>query len=380
MASNDTITILRGAERVRRRPAVLFGADGQEGATNALVMLLRIFIGEAASGNSSRIAVTLCADDTICVASEDRGFALSEEQFDQKPLWYYDFCELYDPTEDSSDLIGKRTHKLYDEPASYTFITGDPAFDLTCVQYASAYMHVRVSRNGMLKQLAFQKGICTEELTKTPTAEAPYTALCFKPDTEVFGTSRIFGEVIREQLQIAAVTVPGLLCEYTEEAAQETQRFCYPCGIAEYAASKQPGEHALYCKEISTVGKDRYDRAEYRAEAKIALYFCRDAASVTCLHNHSALTGGTHLQAVTEKLQQYMSWSFGDAAEELLQHLVLVLETKCDAHMTRWANGAQTALNNRMLTDMAEDLIGEDFRQYLKEHRGAIEALLDKVK
>lgn len=368
---------MKGPDRVRRRPAVFFESDGILGATNALKMLLQIFIGEAADGVCRRISVTVCKDDTICIKSYDRGFLLDEEQINGKPIWYYDFCELYDPSDDPSARIGTHSHRLYGDASAYTQIDCDPSFDLTCVQYVSEFMHIRVARDGIVKKLAFAKGYCTEEPTVTRSEESTYTQIRFKPDAEVFGTSTVSTDTVFRYLQTAAIMVERLLCDCTDEKTGEIHTFCYPNGIISYADINVSGQTGtpLYVKKKSAIGKDRYDRHEYRADVKIALCFCKDTASITCIHNHRELCGGTHLQEVKEKILQYLSWVFADHEpdmESLTKHLILVLETKCEAHATRWENARRTAIANRMLTDMSGDLIDETFRQYLKMHRSVI--------
>ncbi|MBQ3075443.1 MAG: hypothetical protein IJC26_05185 [Clostridia bacterium] len=94
MKNDITITTLKGADRIRRRPAVVFGDDGRAGATAAVRMLLDIFLIEAELGFCKSLSLRLEGKDTVVIESCDRGFLLDETPRDGKPAWYYDFCEF----------------------------------------------------------------------------------------------------------------------------------------------------------------------------------------------------------------------------------------------------------------------------------------------
>lgn len=380
MNDNDTITVLRGPDRVRKRPAVAFDTVGEEGVTNALTTLLRIFVNEAALGFCKKIAVTIDANNVVSIKSYDRGFRLSEENVDGKPSWEWDFCELATPPaqvdEDYILTVGERHNTLYgDDTTAVLQGEGDAFFDLACVQFVSDFMEVAVSRDGVLKTLGFQKGYCTKRLQKQPTDDETYTSICLKIDAEVFGTDAVSADAVGEYLQVAAITVAGLTCELTDR--DTSMVFCYPQGLADYANAHMNGKQAtpLFVREITASGKDRYDRREYTAVVKVAVCFCKEERLVRCFHNRRALTnGGLHLDSVNVILTQYARWMLGDV--DLAKHLVLLVETRCDGFATRWVDATRTALANPMIADMTADTLDEDFRYYLKSNKEQISAML----
>lgn len=388
MNSNDTIIVLRGPERVRRRPAVIFGAMGAEGATNALIGVINIFVAEAALGHCRRISVTQNADGSVTVKSLDRGFALSEELVECKPSWYYDFCELYfpkgEPKKDYFIELGKLHNKLYgDDTEQYLKVEGDPFFDLTCAQYASEYMEVRVSDGTFLKQLRFEKGFCTKELTKQPFSGEKFTEILLKPDPEVFGTAETDAKMIKKRLKTAAATVEGLNCEYLNQMTGDTVCYNYPDGICSLLDELAAGKKCTptYTAEISAKGRERYDQKEYNAKVRVAVTFSNEVASTLCIHNHRTLkNGGRQLDSVLKAVTKYVNYALAKellsgifqkeqfGIEDIAKRLVLVIETECENYATRWENGHRQSIDNKVLADMAHDTIGEPFMTFMKEN------------
>ena len=143
-------------------------------------------------------------------------------------------------------------------------------------------------------------------------------------------------------------------------------------GIGDYV-----GTHNCYIKEQETVGKDRYNKPEYKAHIKAAIYFDENAPRCECFHNYRELNGGTHLEAVKSKITNYVNWFLNrngtkfEAAEKitnnLMENLVVVIESNCSQNSTVWTNGACDAIANTMIADIAGDLIDGDFIHFLEK-------------
>ena len=92
---NDSITSLKGADRVRKRPGVIFGSDGLEGCEHAVFEILSNSIDEAREGYGSRIVTTRYEDGSIEVQDFGRGMPVDYNQKEQRFNWELIFCELY---------------------------------------------------------------------------------------------------------------------------------------------------------------------------------------------------------------------------------------------------------------------------------------------
>ncbi|MBQ8696957.1 MAG: hypothetical protein IJ519_04475 [Clostridia bacterium] len=159
ITGNSRIITLKGPDRVRKQPRVIFGADGAEGATNALKRLLMIFVTEATLGYCNRLSVSLHRDGSVTVRSYDHGFALSEEIVDGRPAWYYDFCELYAHSADTADYYRSQaqTHShLYGaNDGRYLRSESEATLDLVAIQYSARRTspHRHKDRDSQVREL-----------------------------------------------------------------------------------------------------------------------------------------------------------------------------------------------------------------------------------
>lgn len=346
------ITVLRGAERVRRRPAVIFGDNGIEGVMTAFEMLLHTLSGEAAEGCGKVLTVTRFRDASIGIEASGRGLCVADDG------WKELFCELYAGSAYESD------------PA------WEDSFHLCAVQYASEFMDVRVCRDGQEYRLRFEKGENLGGL-KTAACDAPDgTYIRFKPDREVFTDICLSAEGVAKRAQQLALQLPGLQVSFREETDDgfaETV-FCYPEGSGDYLK----GHSALpvYTAALEAQGQERYNRPSYTARVRVGIGF-GETGFVECYHNRRELThGGTHVDKLVDEVGKYLEWMLEKQIPEsrLLSRLQLVVIS--DAMITQWSNGARTSINNTLIRDMAQDTLGENFRQYVKENRTQLHALL----
>ena len=407
---NNSIVALKGPERVRKRPAVMFGSDDMEGVISVIKTLLNIFVTEAARGCSTGIDVNVHHDNSISICSHDRGFLLDETIIDGKPAWYQNFCELYcgprELDENYELFLGCRHSDLYGTDASMPkyYEDADHGFDLCCVQYVSKFMHVEAIRDGTKKILDFEKGYSISDLRKEPSEEPTGTFIHFLVDSEVFGDINFPISEIVEFLRDVAITIPGLKCEISDVRNNISTTFLYPKGTVDYAAEiSSTISIPLFSNEMEAKGKDRYNYREYEAKVKIVLGFVKDSSNTICLHNYRKLEyGGYHLDAVKEQMLHYINWEFiwdfrDDSSsndednyysrrrfelsfDDIKDNIVLIIETNCTQYASNYVNATKKAIKNRMITDMAHDLISGDFQYYLKQNHEAIFDILKDVK
>lgn len=406
---NASIVSLKGPDRVRKRPAVMFGSDGIEGTVTAIKKLLNIFITEAALGYSDGIELLVKADNSIGVRSYDRGFLLDETIIDGKPAWHQDFCELYcGPRNQDNQYcfsLGSQHSDIYgkdETPTPKYQVDDDYGFNLCCVQYVSAFMHVEATRDGIKKTLDFEKGYSISDLQKEPTSDPTNTYIYFQIDSEVFDDVNFTVSEITDFLRDAAITIPGLKCEVCDERNVTKYTFLYPNGTVDYAAEVL-GTIPLFTNEMEARGKDRYNYREYDAKVKVVFAFVNDFPNVICLHNYRKLEyGGHHLDAVKEQLLHYINWEFiwdfrdesspNDednyysrrrfelSFDDIKENVVLILETNCNERASMYINATKKSIKNRMITDMAHDLVSREFENYLRQNHEAIFSILKDIK
>ena len=173
---NDSITSLKGADRVRKRPAVIFGSDGLEGCEHAVFEILSNSIDEAREGFGSRIVTTRYEDGSFEVQDFGRGMPVDFNQKEGRYNWELIFCELY---------AGGKYNTL--EGESYEYSLGLNGLGACATQYSSEYMDVEVKRDGFRYTLHFEHGENVGGLQKEPYAKKDTgTVVRWKPDLQVF--------------------------------------------------------------------------------------------------------------------------------------------------------------------------------------------------
>lgn len=408
----DGILQLKGPDRVRLRPGIFFDSDGIDGVIQAVKVVFDIFFTKAMLGHSKRIDITVHNDNSVSIYSPDRGLIIDENIYEGLPGWYYDFCELYvkpkKQVEDTDyiyltsfnrrmNLYGKTERLISKYP-----LDDDSNLEISFTQYVSEYMNVVSIRDGIKKTLFFRKGYSVSKLKKETTSDESSTFIHFKPDPDVFNDTNLPLNRIRNIIRGRAVRIEGVEFRLSDERSGVNETYFYPEGIEGYAKSMVSLAIPLFVKEIEATGRDRYNRKEYDARLKLYFGFSTENAQIGCFHNYRVLRkGGEHLTKLKERVGVSLSLEFGAdfvkksnlspeelyearkkaafSFEELSNCIVLILESNCSDFASCWTDVTRAALINRMMTDMACDLVGEEFDKYLRLNHKKILNVLKEI-
>ena len=290
---NEAITALKGADRVRRRPGVIFGSDGLDGCEQAVFEILSNSIDEAREGHGQLITVTRFLDHSIEVEDQGRGCPVDWNEKEQRWNWELVFCELY--------AGGKYKNN---EGENYEYALGLNGLGSCSTQYASRYMDVTVWRDGFEYQLHFERGEIVgetgEELKKTPLTKNKRktgTRTRWLPDLDVFTDIDIPVEYYLDTIRRQAVVNAGITFRFRNETASgefEEQDFLYEQGIVDYVR-EIAGEEVLTDPvfwETERRGKDREDKDEYKVKLSVCFCFSNKVTAVEHYHNSSWLEHG----------------------------------------------------------------------------------------
>ena len=269
---NESISSLKGADRVRKRPAVIFGSDGIEGCQHAFFEILSNSIDEAREGHGSKIIITRYLDRSLEVEDFGRGCPVDYNPKEERFNWELVFCELYSG--------GKYNNN---DGGNYEFSLGLNGLGLCATQYASAWMDAEIHRDGMCYRLHFEKGENVGGLQKEPSdRRATGSKFHWLPDLEVFTDIDISKEYFLDAIKRQAVVNPGIKFIFRDQNNRgfETTEFLYPNGIADYVA-ELAGEDTLSSVQYwqtQRQGRDREDKPEYKVKMQAAMCFTNSAA------------------------------------------------------------------------------------------------------
>ncbi|MEG0833492.1 MAG: ATP-binding protein, partial [Oscillospiraceae bacterium] len=278
--TNNDITSLKGADRVRKRPSVIFGSDGIEGCQHSAFEIVSNSIDEAREGYGDRIIVSHFADDSIEVEDFARGIPVDYNENEKEYNWKLVFCEMY---------AGSKYNNL--TGGAYEYSLGLNGLGLCATQYASEYMDVEIFRDGFRYELHFKGGNASGQMIKEETKRRKTgSRIRWKPDLKVFTEIKIEPEYFVEMLKRQSIVNAGVTFEYRHENQNgdfETSEFTYANGIEDYVA-EIIGDDAFTAPQLWTgerVGRDREDMPDYKVKINVAFAFSNNAQRLEYFHN-----------------------------------------------------------------------------------------------
>ncbi len=380
---NDSITMLKGADKVRKRPAVIFGSDGLDGCEHSIFEVISNSIDEARAGFGNKIIITYYRNKAIEVEDFGRGCPVDFNNTEQRYNWELVYCELY--------AGGK-----YDAGAdSYEYSLGLNGLGLCATQFASEYMDVEVVRDGFKYELHFEKGNNVGGLTKTPCKKKQTgTKTRWRPDLDVFTDINVSEEFFFDILKRQAVVNPNILFlfRFENEAGgfNETE-FIYENGIIDYA-SEIAGENALTSVQHWTAekkGKDREDKPEYKVKLDVALTFSNKVKLTEYYHNSSYLEhGGSPEDAVkrafTAQIDSYIKSVNGYQKneskikyEDVEECLILI--SSSFSTQTSYENQTKKAITNKFIREAMTEFLRHQLEIYFIENPDEAKKISEQV-
>ena len=384
---NDSISQLKGADRVRKRPGVIFGSDGLDGCEHAVFEILSNAIDEAREGHGDLITLTYFEDRSIEVEDFGRGCPLDWNPAEKRYNWELVFCELY--------AGGKYKN---DDGGDYEYSLGLNGLGSCATQYASEYMDVTVWRDGSKYSLHFKKGKVTgkkgQELKVEPAdRKKTGTTIRWKPDLEVFTDIDIPVEYFEDVLHRQAVVNAGVTFRLRLQKGSkfETRDFRYSDGIMDYV-KELAGEPTLTAPSfISTErkGRDREDKPEYKVKISAAFCFSNRTTALEYYHNSSWLENGgapdravksAFLSAIDGYIKQIGKYQKNESSikfQDIQDCLVLV--TNCFSTQTSYENQTKKAINNRFIQTAMTEFFKSQLEVYFIENKPEADRIAEQV-
>ena len=370
---NDSISALKGADRVRKRPGVIFGSDGLEGCEHAVFEIMSNSIDEAREGHGSLITVTRFEDGSIQVEDQGRGCPVDWNEKEQKYNWELVFCELY--------AGGKYNNADGD---NYEYSLGLNGLGSCATQYASEYMDVTVWRDGFKYSLHFEKGENIGGLKKEPTDRGKKTGstMRWKPDLEVFTDISIPVDYFTDVMKRQAVVNAGVTFRFRNQVGGkfENTDFQYENGIVDYVA-ELAGEGALTQPvfwQTERKGRDRADKPEYKVKLSVSFCFSNRVQVVEHYHNSSWLEHGgspekamksAFVSAIDGYLKQQNKYTKNESKitfPDIQDALVLVSNNF--STQTSYENQTKKAINNKFVQEAMTEFLRTQMEVYFIEN------------
>lgn len=381
--NNESIVALKGAERVRKRPGVIFGSDGLEGCKHSVFEIISNSIDEARGGHGDKIIVTYFKDKSIEVEDFGRGCPVDFNSNENRYNWELVYCEMY--------AGGKYSENSDD----YEFSLGLNGLGLCSTQYSSEYMDVEIHRDGFKYNLHFEKGENVGGLKKEPySGKKSGTKTRWKPDLEVFTSISIEKEYFTEVLKKQAVVNPKVTFVFkyeNEDGTFDTEEFYYENGISDYLKEIVGDNHltSLQYWEGERKGRDREDKPEYKVKLSVAFTFSNKVKLLEYYHNSSFLEHGgspdkavsrAFLSAIDGYLKAGNKYNKGEKAikwEDVSECLVLI--SSSFSTMTSYENQTKKAITNVFIKDAMTEFLKHNLEIYFIENPDEAQRIAEQV-
>ena len=369
---NESIQSLKGADRVRKRPAVIFGSDGIEGCEHAVFEIISNSIDEARAGYGDKILVTRYKDGSIEVEDFGSGCPVDWNNNEQRFNWELIFCELY--------AGGK-----YDASGDYEYSLGLNGLGLCSTQYSSEWMDVEICRDGYLYNLHFEHGENVGGLKKEPTTRKKTgSKIRWKPDDQVFTDINVPLEWFQEVIKRQAVVNAGLLFTLRDQKPTggfENYEYLYQNGISDYVKEIIGSEQSLTGVQFwqgERIGRDREDKPEYKVKMQFACCFSNRVKLIEYYHNSSHLEHGgspekavksafvsqidAYIKSAGKYLKNESKISFQDVEE------CLVLVSSSFSSQTSYENQTKKAITNKFVAEAMTDFLKHQLEVFFIEN------------
>ena len=380
---NESIVALKGADRVRKRPGVIFGSDGIDGCEHAAFEILSNAIDEAREGNGSLITLTYYEDKSIEVEDSGRGCPVDWNPIEKRYNWELVFCEMY---------AGGKYNNITGN--NYEYSLGLNGLGTCATQYASEFFDARIYRDGFKYTLHFEKGEIVGDMKKEP-ADRKKTGSLFrwKPDLDVFTDINIPTEYYLDILKRQAVVNAGVTFRFRNQIGNkfETTEFRYEKGILDYITEITESNAFTMPQlwECERKGRDREDKPDYKVRISAACCFSRTMNRLEYYHNSSWLEHGgapdkavrnAFVYAIDAYLKQTGKYTkneskitFQDVAD------CLVLVTNCFSTQTSYENQTKKSINNRFIQEAMTGFLRSSLQVYFIENKAEADKIADQV-
>jgi DNA gyrase subunit B len=380
---NESISALKGADRVRRRPAVIFGSDGLEGCEHSVLEIISNSIDEAREGFGDQIIVTRYEDNSVEVEDHGRGIPVEFNNAEQRWNWELIFCELY---------AGGKYNNDADE--SYEYSLGLNGLGLCATQYSSEYMDVDIRRDGMRYTLHFEHGENIGGLHREPySGKDTGTKIKWKPDIEVFTDIRIPPEYYCDILKRQAIVNDGIRFIFRNQSGGkfETTEFIYHEGIVDHA-KEIAGEDALTPVQFWQAERrvrDREDKPEYNVKMNIAVAFSNKNPVIEYYHNSSWLEHGgapekaarnAFVYQIDSYLKQTNKYNKNESKitfNDVQDCLILIISSF--SNRTSYENQTKKAITNKGIQEAMTEVLRHQLEVYFIENPLDAEKIANQV-
>lgn len=367
--NSDDLQRLSDLEHVRERPSMYIGDTTSRGLHHLVYEVVDNSIDEAMAGFASKVTVTINEDGSVTVEDDGRGIPVDRHE---------QLSEQED--REISTLEGVMTFLKFGgkfEKGAYQTSGGLHGVGVTVVNFLSEWANVEVHRDGEVHQQEFERGVPTGPVKQTGIkTKRRGTKTTFKPDAQIFQTTKYVYDILYKRLQELAFLNKGVRIIYKDARNDEGDEFHYENGIIEFVAHLNRASDALHSDVIYIAGETEDDEGQF-VGYEVAIQYCSEFVEnvqsyVNNIHTHE---GGTHVSgfrsALTRTLNNYgkkegVIKDVQPTGDDFREGITAVISMRVPH--PQFEGQTKTKLGNNEVEGIVTTAVGEALATYLEEN------------
>jgi DNA gyrase subunit B len=364
------ITVLKGLEAVRRRPAMYIGDVGPRGLHHLVHEVVDNSIDEAMAGFCDHIKVVLKEDGAVEVTDNGRGIPVDMHPTQKKSALEVVMTMLH--------AGGKFDHQTYKVSG------GLHGVGVSVVNALSIELTVEVMRDGIIFRQSYRRGDPTGPLEKAGTTKKTGTRTTFKPDPEIFSKITFSFDVLAARLRELAFLNRGIKIDLAEEGSDRKLSFEYKGGLGAFVEYLNENKNPLFKKPVYV------QRTKDNIEIEVALQYndTYQENIFSYVNNINTIEGGTHLvgfkAALTRSINNYgaknnllKNVNFTIQGEDTREGLTAVIAVRVPE--PQFEGQTKTKLGNSDVKGIVESGLGEALAEFFEENPPVARRIVEKV-
>ena len=365
---------LSDLEHVRERPSMYIGDTTARGLHHLVYEVVDNSIDEAMAKFATKIHVTINNDGSVTVQDDGRGIPV-------------DIHEQLTEQEDReiTTLEGVMTFLKFGgkfEKGAYQTSGGLHGVGVTVVNFLSEWCEVEVYRDGMVHQQEYERGIPVGPVSKVGKSDGRGTKTTFKPDAQIFQTTKFEYSILLKRLQELAFLNSGVRIIFKDERNGEGEEFYYERGIIEYVEHINRASDPLHPDVIYCSGEQEGVGFE------LAMQYTSDISENvhSYVNNINTHEGGTHVSgfrtALTRTLNTYgkknnlFPKDMSVTGEDFREGITTIISMKVPE--PQFEGQTKTKLGNNEVEGIVSSNFGEYLKTFFEENPGVAKIIVRK--
>ena len=369
----DKISVLKGLEAVRKRPAMYIGDVGKRGYHHLVSEVVDNSIDEALAGFCTSIIVTIKNDGFISIEDNGRGIPVEIHKTEGKPALEVVMTVLH-----AGGKFDKNTYKVSG---------GLHGVGVSVVNALSENLVAEVHRDGFHYKQEYKIGQPTTEVEKIGKSDKTGTIVSFKPDETVFSHKGFEEEVIKGRLKELAYLNKNLSIKLVNEPEETETEYCFPGGLSDFVKYLDGNEDLIH-DEVIVVSKE-----DIEVPVDLALRYSTNYNSniFSFVNNINTIEGGTHLSgfrsALTRSLNSYANKNdliktkknekFSLSGDDFREGLTVVISVKVQE--PQFEGQTKTKLGNGEVKGLVDNVVYDGIQAFLEQNPKVGKRIIEKA-